>query len=414
MKMNKTIWIVYPYGNIINEDCREMRYVIFGKELAKNGYKVVWWTANFNHSTKQFRCDGYKTINVCENFDIVLVPTTAYSKNISLGRVKFERHFVRNLKKSFYSGKKPGLIITSGTGLFSAFRPIWPYMKKKNVPVVFDIMDVHMINKYMKKNHKLLYPFVKLLTNIKNAEEKGFYKNVSAVSALGKNQLEIAKERTGNRDIPSCLIYNGIYVEEFRKHLNDPIPYSLPEKGENDVWCVYAGSLGPSYNIESIVNCAEHLANQNVKFIIAGNGPQKELLIEKQNELSNLFYLGTVKPEHLAPIYNKCDIGLCPFASFSTVDMPDKFYDYCAAGLAVINSLGGEISSYVANYEIGKNYNPDIITELFESIHQLALDKKRLSMCKKNAFALGSKFDMSLLVTNFIKMINLIVKDETI
>ena len=409
--MNSIIWIVYPYGNIIDEDCREMRYVMFGKELANNGYKVIWWTANFNHSNKQFRCDGYKTINVCENFDIVLVPTTAYSKNISLGRVKFERRFVRNLKKSFYTEKEPNLILTSGTGLFSAFRPIWPYMKKKNVPVVFDIMDVHMINEYMKKNHKLLYPFVKLLTKINEAKEKSFYKNVSAVSALGRNQLEIAKKRTGNRNIPSCLVYNSIYVEEFRKHLHDSIPYSLPEKGDNDVWCVYAGSLGPSYNIESVIRCAERFSNQNVKFIIAGNGPQKDLLIEKQKELSNLIYLGTVKPEYLASIYNKCDIGLCPFASFSTVDMPDKFYDYCAAGLAIINSLKGEISSYISNKNLGINYNSDDKEGLANSLEQLLTNKAKLETFKHNSFELAPYFDIKSLLSKMIDMISTIIKD---
>lgn len=411
--MKKMVWIVYPYGNIVGEDCREMRYVMFGKELARNGYKIIWWTANFNHSTKSFRCDGYKTINVCENFDIILVPTTAYTKNISLGRVNFEKKFVLNLKKSFKKENKPDLIITSGTGLFSAFRPIWPYMKKKDVSVIFDIMDVHMINEYMKKNKKILYPFVKCFTKLNELREKGFYKNVAAVSGLGKNQLEIAKKRTGNRNIPSCLVYNGIYVDEFRKHINDDLPFELPIKQEGDVWCVYAGSLGPSYNIESIVQCAEHFKNnQSIKFIIAGNGPQKELLIEKQKELDNLIYLGSVKPEYLASIYSKCDIGLCPFASFSTVDMPDKFYDYCAGGLAVINSLKGEISAYIKDYEIGINYNADDENGLLDSLESMISNKQLIMKFKSNSFKLGLKFDMGNQLKGLIKIIEEVCPSE--
>ena len=411
--MGKKIWIVYPYGNIAGEDYREMRYVMFGKELARNGYNVIWWTANFNHGTKEFRCEGYKTVNVCENFNIILVPTRAYSKNISLGRVNFEKKFVLNLNKSFKKEDKPDLIITSGTGLFSAFRPIWPYMKKKNVPVIFDIMDVHMINEYVKKNKKILYPFVKCFTKLNELRERGFYKNVAAVSGLGRNQLEIAKKRTGNRNIPSCLVYNGIYVDEFRKHINDDLPFELPNKKEGDVWCVYAGSLGPSYNIESIVRCAEHFKNsQSIKFIIAGNGPQKELLIQKQKELDNIIYLGSVKPEFLAAIYNKCDIGLCPFASFSTVDMPDKFYDYCAGGLAVINSLTGEISTYIKDYEIGINYNANDENGLLDSLKSIISNKNLLPEYKSNSYNLGPEFDMNNQLKGLVRIIEEVCPSE--
>lgn len=411
--MAKTIWIVYPYGNIVDEDCREMRYVMFGKELAKNGYNVVWWTANFNHVTKEFRSIGYKTIRVCECFNIILIPTKAYTKNISIGRVIFEKKFVSNLNKCFKKEDKPDLIITSGTGLFSAFRPIWPYMKKKNIPVIFDIMDVHMINEYMKKNKKILYPLIKFFTKLNEFREKGFYKNVSAVSALGKNQLEIAKKRTGNRSIPSCLVYNGIYVDEFRKHINDKLPFILPTKKDDDIWCVYAGSLGPSYNIESIVKCAEHFNNEKtIKFIVAGNGPQKDLLIKKQKELDNLIYLGSIKPEFLAAIYNKCDIGLCPFASFSTVDMPDKFYDYCAGGLAVLNSLTGEVSTYIKDYEVGINYNAEDDNGLLNSLKSVISNRQLLLKYKSNAYNLGHKFDMNNQLKGLIKIIEEVCPSE--
>lgn len=58
-------------------------------------------------------------------------------------------------------------------------------------------------------------------------------------------------------------------------------------------------------------------------------------------------YLGKLKPESLSYLYNKSDVGLSIYTEISNVEMPDKFYDYTAAGLPVINSLKGEVGNIV-------------------------------------------------------------------
>ena len=112
----KEIWIVYPYGAIIGENFLEARHIRLGKMLANNGYRVVFWTSNFSHGLKKFRSEGWKTVNVCKNFDIELVPSSSYKNNISIGRVLFEMNYSRNLAKKFSRVKKPDLILTAGTG----------------------------------------------------------------------------------------------------------------------------------------------------------------------------------------------------------------------------------------------------------------------------------------------------------
>ena len=132
----KSIWFVYPYGSIPGENSKDVRYIRLGRKLPKN-YSCVWWTSSFSK-----RCGKRlgSEIIVQDNLKIMLVPTTPYQKNISIGRILFEFHFSRNLRKLCGTVDKPDLIITPGTGMITAFRPVWPYIRVKNVKAVYDLM----------------------------------------------------------------------------------------------------------------------------------------------------------------------------------------------------------------------------------------------------------------------------------
>lgn len=398
----KTIWFVYPYGSILGENSQETRYLRFGREFSKT-YNCVWWTSNYSRRYgKRLKSE----ITVQDNLKIMLVPTTPYQKSISIGRVLFELNFARNLRKLWKKGEKADLIITPGTGMITAFRPVWPHIKKMNIKAIFDIMDVHPINTYMEEYHPFLYPWFKVFDWINKKREKGFYNSVVGVTALGSMQLEIAKQRTGNRGISSRLIYNSIYVDEFRKMMNNDCPIELP--GKNDwIWCIYAGTLNPSYDIPTVVECARKCKENNKKifFIIVGGGEYADLC----GKSDNVLYLGYHDNRVLPPLYAMCDIGLCTYATFSTVDMPDKFYDYTAAGLAIVNSLKGESKEYVEGKGLGLQYRAGDTEDLYKKICRFE-DAEFLAECKKNSWIIGGEFDFSKQVDELKGLIDEILK----
>ena len=337
----------------------------------------------------------------------MLVPTTPYQKNISFSRVLFELHFSRNLRKLWNNVDKPDLIITPGTGMITTFRPVWPYIRNRNVKAVYDLMDVHPINSYMESHHPFLYPVYRIFDWFNKKREKGFYKSAVGVTALGCKQLEIAKQRTGNRAIPSCLIYNSIYVNEFREAMSNTCSVELPEKSDW-IWCVYAGSLNPSYDIPTVIECARKCEEENrrVLFIIVGGGEYADLC--KKSISDHLLYLGFQDSKDLPPLYAKCDVGLCTYADFSTVDMPDKFYDYTAAGLAIVNSLKGESRDYVEGRRLGVQYKAGDPEDLYEKVCRFE-DADYLAECKKNSWNIGEEFDFGKQVDKLKTLIDEII-----
>ena len=408
----KTIWLIYPYGEIIGEKFMEVRYIRFGRMLANHGYKVIFWTANFSHAFKKRRCCGWKTINVLPNFDIKLVPSASYKRNISFGRVLFELSYSVSLAKAFRKCDKPDLILTSGTGLLTSFYPVWPYVKNQDIPVIYDIMDVHMFNSYVEKNFKFLTPLAKVLTSVIEYREKPFYHHVSAVCGLGRNQLEIAMKRV-DKPVPSCLVYNSVVIDDFREMMKKPCPIPLPEKEPGWIWCVYAGSLGPSYDIPSILKCAE-LSKRNhdkIRYIIAGAGAYEANIKESTLTNDRIVFLGSLKPEVLPSLYARCDIGLCSYAAFSTVDMPDKFYDYIAAGLAVVNSLQGEIKEYVTNGGTGLQYASENAQSLYECLQKMS-DGDSLKDYQQRSYELSKKFDFNVLMRPLLTMVDRLTEER--
>ena len=83
------------------EDWMDYRYTILGKKLSEEDHKITWLThPNFSHHTKKHRCPDIKKLSVNSNFNLKLVDSPGYRRNVSL------KEFIQNsytLKEPFKS-----------------------------------------------------------------------------------------------------------------------------------------------------------------------------------------------------------------------------------------------------------------------------------------------------------------------
>ena len=340
------IWLINPYGPIPipEEKWREYRFTIFGNNLASLGHEVVWYTSSFSHHFKKQRSKGWKDIKINDQFTIKLVPTNGYKSNKSLGRLI--KDWVFGLKVYYMAKKmetKPDLIIYGENPLtfgYAGYR-VAKYFK---IPVICDQGDLwpeFIINSFPKNTQKLVkWFFFPVFRNRRN-----IYNQLDGLVSLAEPYLSIPLSFAPSlKTKPHAIIYNGIDVIKFRanKILNEEVFKLLPNKMDNQSWFVFAGTLGPSYDILNLLKVTEKLyaeANQNIKIIIAGDGPLKKEVNEfiKNHKGDILTYLGQLNPEDLSGLYQYCDVGLSIYTEYSNVEMCDKFYDYTAAGLPIIN-----------------------------------------------------------------------------
>lgn len=396
------IWLINPYGPIPipEENWREYRFTIIGNYLSSLGHEVVWYTSSFSHHFKKQRSSGWKDIPIKDNFKIRLVPTPGYSKNISLGRII--RDLVFSYKVYLQRKKKvsqPDLIIYSESPLSFGYagQKLAKYYK---VPVIYDQMDLWpelIINSFPEKAQS----FVKFLFYPVFKSRVTTYNQLSGFISLAEPYLSIPIDLVPSlKHKPNAVIYNGIDVVEFRKNTNGNQIFlkSLPNKLENEIWFVFAGTLGPSYDILNLLYVAKEFVdekNNNIKIILAGDGPLKKEVEEfvKNNKGEVVTYLGQLKPEELCDLYRLCDVGLSTYTKISNVEMPDKFYDYTAAGLPIVNSLTGEVSKVISEKKLGLNYKAGDKVELYNSLNFLIDNQVFREEMAANSFVAGMFYD---------------------
>ena len=137
---------------------------------------------------------------------------------------------------------------------------------------------------------------------------------------------------------------------------------------------------------------------------------QEDFLRESARNHQNIVFLGTLQPESLPSLYSRCDIGLCTYADYSTVDMPDKFYDYCAAGLAVVNSLNGEVRTHVLESGAGRQYVAGDGKSLCAEINTIIEDG--IEQYKQNAYRIAEGFDFNNQMTPYLDLIERIISQK--
>jgi glycosyltransferase involved in cell wall biosynthesis len=73
-----------------------------------------------------------------------------------------------------------------------------------------------------------------------------------------------------------------------------------------------------------------------------------------------------------------CDVGLVLVKPESLVAVPYKACDYAAAGLALVNSLPGELAALIESHSAGMPYTAGDGQSLARAITALAADRRRL------------------------------------
>jgi len=392
------IWLVNPYGPIPSESWRDYSFTMMADALTAAGHDVVWWTSNFSHHFKKYRSSGWQDVDVNDRFVLRLVPTTAYKNNVGLGRVLRDLVFGIRAYQKGKSLPAPDCIIYSESPLTFGYAG---YMLSRHhkCPVIYHQMDLwpELIERAFPA---FLQPVLKVLFAPVYLNRKMIYGRLDAVLALAKPYLEVPlNEAPVLRSRPNQIIYNGIDVEKFRRSMTAlALPEGLlPDKVPGEVRAVFAGSLGPSYDILTLLKVAERLegSDSKLRIVIAGDGPLRkevEAYVADPNH-TRLYYVGKLPPELLAPLYNVCDIGLCAYSTRSNVEMPDKIYDYTAAGLAVVNSLRGEVGQVVKDNGIGLQYAGGDLEDLFLKLETIANDPGLRQAMAKKSFEAGMSYD---------------------
>ena len=127
---------------------------------------------------------------------------------------------------------------------------------------------------------------------------------------------------------------------------------------------LYAGNIGLSQDLESVLCAAENLADVPARFVLVGDGVRTKWLLREieARKLRNVSYLGYQSREKMPQINASCDLAMIPMKAASTRDtFPSKIYTILACGKAVLVSAdqNSELEWLIREWHCGRVIPPD-------------------------------------------------------
>jgi glycosyltransferase involved in cell wall biosynthesis len=404
-----SVWIVNPFDDIPGEGLPPLRYWSLARILAARGHDVTWWTAAWSHRRKAARTTPLHTRDE-EGFAVRLVAVRPYTKNISFARLASHRDFGRTFERlaneSIASGKleRPDIILASLPpleGPEAAAR----LAQRLDANLVVDMMDVwpetfERLLPGPQWLRKTLYP---LLFGRMATRRRALLEAADAVSSCAHGYLDVIPEAMSG-DKPRHVCHLGAWLPEFDAppRLIDEIPTAStvptaestatrvaetqqPTAASSSVplACVYSGTLEAGQDLDTLLSAARLLSAQGVSATlhVAGTGrlePSLRSAAESIRGSCSVRVHGLLDRGAYVRLLSECDVGLVLVKPESLVAVPYKVCDYASAGLAIVNSLPGELERFVSEYRAGVPYTAGSGDSLARAIASLAGDRRRL------------------------------------
>jgi glycosyltransferase involved in cell wall biosynthesis len=406
-----SVWLVNPFDDIPGEGLPPLRYWTLARVLAARGHDVIWWTATWSHRRKAIR-SAPLGIREDEGFAVRLVAVRPYEKNVSLARLgshrDFGRTFERLANESISSGQleRPDIILASLPPLDSP-EAAARLARKLDATLVLDIMDVwpETFDRLIPGPGFLKRLIAPLLLGGMQKRRTALLAAADAVSAATRTYAD-AVLQNAPADLPRHVCYVGAYPQEFPappRHLNH-VP--VPDAGEVEpapeaaaLECVYAGTLEAGQDLDVLAGAARQLSTTGVKATIhvAGTGTGEAGLrraAASQAGSCRLVVHGLLPRPAYVGLLSRCHVGLVCVKPDSLVAVPYKACDYAAAGLAIVNSLPGELQGLIDEHAAGVAYTAGDASSLARAIGGFASDRNRLTSCRQGARHLAAaEFD---------------------
>ena len=413
------IWVVSVYGEVPSDGWRGYPPGVVSEVLSGMGHQVTWWTANFSHHCKTYRCRGWGRVEVNPNYEIRLVPTPSYRHNIGLARVGFELAFAWRLYRRARAGPPPDVVLATEPPQSNALAAA-RLARRFRVPLVLHLNDLWP-ELFAIALPGWLRPAARLIFLPFHALRKMAFRCADGVAAVSESYLELAR-RQAPRLAPARFVtaYNACdtatrprhrpateEAERLARYFNKPA---------EEVWAVYAGGLGHNYDIRTLLEASLRLAAMRppVRIIVAGAGPASDAVLSftQQHQEARLRFLGKLSPPELDTLYRLCEVGISAYVPGSTVTMPVKAFDYMAAGLPIVNSLPGELAELLQRRRLGVYYRAGDPAALVSALTSLAADPAARAEMSANCLALAPEFDCRRQYAKIARLLEAVVEAD--
>ena len=282
----------------------------------------------------------------------------------------------------------------------------------RNKPFIFEVRDLW--PELPKAMGVITNPFILGLMSLL---EWVSYNSAHHVIALSPG---IAKgiKKSGVTSDKISLVPNGCDLDIFDTEIKAWRPDTI---GDTDLLVLFAGTHGIANGLDSVLDVASELNSRGmheIKFLFLGQGMLKQSLIDRAigEGLGNVVFHEPVDKKRLAGLMASADIGLQVLAnipSFYYGTSPNKFFDYIAAGVPVLNNYPGWLAELINDSGCGFSVPPEDPIAFADVLEQAAGNRKDLKVKGSKARALAiKKFDRKTLASRWAENLEAVYREK--
>ncbi len=198
--------------------------------------------------------------------------------------------------------------------------------------------------------------------------ERRIYRAAAHIVALSPGMKE-GICRTGYPADRVTVIPNGCDLDLFRPAGDAPSPAGDDRFGSpDDFRLVFTGAHGLANGLDAVLDAAAELKRRGVRgvcFVFIGDGNQKDRLVQRSRDEDTdamIRWVPSIPKHELAKILPHFDVGMMilkNLPAFYYGTSPNKFFDYIACGLPVLNNYPGWLAGLIEEHRCGIVVPPD-------------------------------------------------------
>jgi glycosyltransferase involved in cell wall biosynthesis len=354
-------------------------------DLVEKGHDVTVLTGKPNYPLGFF-FDGYKFGGIqkesINGANIIRIPTIPRGKG---GAIKLILNYLSFLIFSYpYARFKTDknfdvIFVQQLSPITMALPAIWALKRNKRAKLYLWILD--------------LWPeSITAVTGIKNNYVislinklvKYIYSKAFCILISSKQFTESIHRRTANKNIiylpnwAESIYETEIQVEHHFPNL--PVGFNI----------MFAGNVGEAQDFETILNASILTKNENINWIILGDGRKLQWLREQVeiNDLKNIYILGRYPIEMMPIFFKHADVMLLTLKDSPVFNLtvPAKLQAYLSAGKIILGAINGETNSIINDNNIGLATNAGNYKSLVNNALTLkSINKEQRKLMEENA-----------------------------
>ena len=346
------------------------------------GFDTELITSDFQHWDKAYRTkEAMEAAAAVAPFRINFQHGRSYGKNLDPRRIAGYRTLGKNIA-AYLDTRSYDLIYCLIPDNYIAFR-VTEAAKRKGIPCVVDVEDLwpeamRMVLDVPVLSDALFWGF--------SHYAKKTYRNADAV--VGSSDTYRDEPLKYGVNVPlRRTFYVGNLLSAFDRGAATPPPM---EKKPGEFWVTYAGTLGASYDLSTLIEAAKRLKDRGeagVTVLLLGDGPDRERL-ESQAKASgaDVRFPGFVPYETMAAFLHVSDVAVNSLVPKAAQSIVSKIGDYLAAGVPMINTgLDPEFKEKVSADGFGVNVPPEDPDALADAVVRLRSDPAACAAMGKRA-----------------------------